>query len=965
MKSMPNLVQITMPEAAVHRPGERGIALIMSLSILVMLTMLVFGFAGIMQVEQKATSNMASLSSARIIAENGVERVRARLWERLQRDPFYCPDSLISLPSGDDYATRAQWIEQGNDVWDFVPILQQEDRPIQPQPMRDAAGNILENPYRRNRDEPHYVDRQPLGDDIPLEPFWVAIYNGEDDDRPPLDRFKQRRRMIGRVAYFATAGSLDINASGARRFKDNFLVSNPTDYRGAGVSGREVFSPGLLEGLGWNANAAYRTGVASFINFRNLPDNTRPELYDFKRLPGQMRLFVSPQQLKLDPLNQGVGPAMGAFYNENEWYAIWPHLSLTSSSSELPVRAPADFNRLDLRSIYESADFMDLSPTELAQNDDFWNRWLEPLALAAENAGEFGRIQEDQDVLPYQIVANMRDFVDPDFLPTMLPPGLSMDGAPILGVEPTPLLHELIVGVRYDVEQLEPDDGGGGGGGGLMGPGLQMPKWKVTVRVRGWIRTFNPFRPDLFFLDDFFSPEKAKNYPKYMKNNSEIPSVEDYGVTFTSYVSGSFPRGQGGSGGGDEGFESLIELNTPDQGVNLQETGSNALRGGFRSFQVASDGGGGFDPANDGNGLVLLEEESGEIESRSEPRMTQAIRVRLGRLQLWRKDVDALIDHALPGSQPITISAVNLQSGEERFWSFGVRADPRVNRSQMSWAPRYQGVTLDYAISSTEDFDRDRVPGGLPAISDQVPEGVPLRELPDFYVRNGPFATVGEVGLIHTGYDFSTVRLLPDGDGRILDYLAATPISIVETETYVDPDQSDFVRHRVLENARGKVSVNTRKAPVLQALLSRIPTEVDGEDYFDIQQTEGKNGGTAIEEWIQLNWQRPEFWQDYGIGGICEIEGITINRKDAPATDYFQEEIIRRISNQITLDPTYTIMVWGQSVMQPMDPDAPLVLLAESKIMAVVQPEYEFIDGERRPVRLNLLSKRIIDDRGQ
>jgi len=73
--TMPIRRPVAYPEIARERPGERGIALIMSLSILVMLTMLVFGFAGIMQVEQKATSNMADLAAARVIAENGPSSV--------------------------------------------------------------------------------------------------------------------------------------------------------------------------------------------------------------------------------------------------------------------------------------------------------------------------------------------------------------------------------------------------------------------------------------------------------------------------------------------------------------------------------------------------------------------------------------------------------------------------------------------------------------------------------------------------------------------------------------------------------------------------------------------------------------------------------------------------------------------------------------------------------------------------
>ncbi|MDD8051882.1 MAG: hypothetical protein PHG55_11110 [Verrucomicrobiota bacterium] len=951
--TMPIRRPVAYPEIARERPGERGIALIMSLSILVMLTMLVFGFAGIMQVEQKATSNMADLAAARVIAENGIERARARIWEGLQEDPFFCPDSLISMPSDDEFATFAEWSDAPTGLWEFVPILQREGRSVEPLPMLDGTGTALENPYRLPS-----LPLQPGGSEIPLEPLWVSLYNGELNPKPGLAQLKMRQRMIGRTAYFATAGSLDINASGATPFQDAFLPLDQKVFRGAGVSGREVYSPGLLEGLGWAPNTAYSAGVASFINYRRLPNDLRPEMYDLRRLPGDMRAYISPEQLRLDPMNQSVAAGMGAFFNMNEWFAIWPHVSLHSTSWERPARAPVDFERLDLRSIYESAEFMNLSPTELAQNQAFWDRWLEPLSLAVVDAKEFARLQPDDDIMPYQLIANMRDFADPDFLPTQLPPNLSLDGAPILGVEPTPLLHELIVGVRYDVEQLESEEEGGGGGGGLMGPGLQMPKWKVTVRVRGWIRTFNPFRPDVLFFDN--DPALP-----YMDDEDAIPPVENYGVTFTSYVSGSYPRGQGSSGSGSEGFENMIELSTPGDGVNLVATPADAPRGGFRSFQIAADGGG-FDPADESNGILLLEEESGEIESRSEPRLTQAIRIRLGRLQLWNKAAAALVDHALPGNQPITISAINLQSGQERFWSFGVRSDPRVNRSQMAWAPRYQGVTLEYAASSTDDLDRDRVPGGLPLNSDQVPADVPLRELPDFYIRNGPFATVGEVGLIHTGYEFSTLRLLPEGDGRLLDYLSATPISIIENETYIDSAEEDFVRARVLEAARGKVSVNTRKAPVLRALLSRIPTEVDGEDYFDVLQTEGRvSGTTAIEEWLELNSTAPEFWLEYGLGGICELYGITVNRKGAPEMDYFQEEIIRRISNQITLDPTYTVMVWGQSVRDPIDPDAPLVILAESKMLAVLQPEYEMINDVRVAVGLKLLSKRIVDDRGQ
>ena len=183
--------------------------------------------------------------------------------------------------------------------------------------------------------------------------------------------------------------------------------------------------------------------------------------------------------------------------------------------------------------------------------------------------------------------------------------------------------------------------------------------------------------------------------------------------------------------------------------------------------------------------------------------------------------------------------------------------------------------------------------------------------------------------------------------GRLLDYIEAVP-----------PLEG------AAELARGKIAVNTRHGPVLEALLSRIPSEIaTGAFCFD-----AASRRDAVAQWLQRNCEQPLSWvTGGGIGGICELPKLTNDRKGSTGEtiewDYFREEVVRRISNQLTLDPTYTILAWGQAVVPPADPAAPLTVLAETRMMAIVQPERDPETG--LPERLRLITMRILDDRGQ
>lgn len=174
-----------------------------------------------------------------------------------------------------------------------------------------------------------------------------------------------------------------------------------------------------------------------------------------------------------------------------------------------------------------------------------------------------------------------------------------------------------------------------------------------------------------------------------------------------------------------------------------------------------------------------------------------------------------------------------------------------------------------------------------------------------FYVKNSPFASVGEVGYVHIGKQWRTINLDKHGQWSVLDKLT----------TAWPPEKP----------TPGKININTASKNVLQALPhidSQIAEEI-------INYCDGKEGPfDQIGEIAEVRgMQKLGFngWDDDGDGYVDEDDEI--------------EAILRKMSNLITVRSNcFTVISIGAVVKGDK-------ILAEKKIKAVV-------DRGVRPIKI-------------
>jgi type II secretory pathway component PulK len=192
------------------------------------------------------------------------------------------------------------------------------------------------------------------------------------------------------------------------------------------------------------------------------------------------------------------------------------------------------------------------------------------------------------------------------------------------------------------------------------------------------------------------------------------------------------------------------------------------------------------------------------------------------------------------------------------------------------------------------------LPGGSPRFRNwfwmpDVGEGKDKDDYSSFYVKNKPFANIGEVGFIHCGKQWRTIRLTQGGDWKILDKI-----------TVAEPPQLPV---------RGRININTAPKKVLEALPG-----------IDSSLTK------AI---INYGDRKGPFNEVGEILEILLIEKLGSNEKDDDGDGYVDEEdeneaIFRMLSNLITTRSNcFTIVSQGKMVRSE-------EVVAEKKLKIVV-----------------------------
>jgi len=193
------------------------------------------------------------------------------------------------------------------------------------------------------------------------------------------------------------------------------------------------------------------------------------------------------------------------------------------------------------------------------------------------------------------------------------------------------------------------------------------------------------------------------------------------------------------------------------------------------------------------------------------------------------------------------------------------------------------------------------LPGGSPWFRNwywmpRVGEVSPQQAETSFYVKNKPFASIGEVGYVHNGKQWKTVNLDKNGDWKILDKIT--------------------VAWPAKEPVKGRININTASKGVLQSLPgidSKLAEQI-------IEYCDSEKG--PFDE----------------IGEIAEVRGIQklgFNGLDDDGDGYVDEDdekeaILRKISNLITVrSNSFTLISVGRVIRGGK-------VVAEKKIKAVV-----------------------------
>jgi len=165
-----------------------------------------------------------------------------------------------------------------------------------------------------------------------------------------------------------------------------------------------------------------------------------------------------------------------------------------------------------------------------------------------------------------------------------------------------------------------------------------------------------------------------------------------------------------------------------------------------------------------------------------------------------------------------------------------------------------------------------------------------------FYVKNNPFACVGEVGYIHSGSQWRTINLDEDGDWSFLDKIT----------TAWPPE----------EPVRGRININTAARDVLKALPyidSKIAEQI-------IKYCDSEKG--PFDEIGEI--ARVRGMQKLGFNGWDDDEDGYVDEDDE------KEAILRSISNLITVRSNcFTIVSLGRVIENNR-------VVAEKKIEAIV-----------------------------
>ena len=699
----------------------------------------------------------------------------------------------------------------------------------------------------------------------PGEPWWVALVREYED---PVAA-SPRRDLAGRFAFLVIPNSVDLNAAG------NLSSASGDFSRNEGWTTSEVDLGGFLGLIGLSSvpyptaeamardivrryrygsdGGVYAPGVAS----GGLADDNRNN-YDWvtnqtARIPGALADRIDNDgDGQVDESNEGV----------NDPAEYDPVLLLGT-------------NRV-VKSVYDLYELGYLgTPTQNTAKENY-RKLLATGALTSYDENKGGRGQEvarlweaantDARYDPMdayeeyrtafagsgfgtndarQLSLNLIDFIDDDSLPTLYTN--QADGVVHHGVEETPLLDEVWISDYMRITVIAFDQNTGTTTyeiqhGLILGMEYVYPSWRSGA----------VFDADI--------------YPRFKVTNFSFRGDGSRDQFFpVSFPSGSFFDGAEQP---PVGSQARAQFNGARPGTH------KALNNEFVVFLLNR-------ATTTSRPSYLQYSFDIEVESRREGQNGDIVdwsTIRFGdRTQFVRRPVPA--------------------DGQQQWYVFSSSADdPRVNSERTDWtlSEPMPTATSSRLPAWIESYEPSYDPGPSATL-----EGSTNDTTYAFYVKNAPLSSPGELGRLHRGEPWRTIRFdttAPAADLNVLDRFT----------TAYDREAPVY----------GRINVNTDNLGALRALFGRLQFESDnGSRGF------GVNATDLAQAVID---RRPS----HGYQSLAEFAKSVSELYDhdvlpANPTDFEREELLRRIINLVTVRPTFTIYAVGQSLAAEESKDPP------------------------------------------
>jgi len=240
--------------------------------------------------------------------------------------------------------------------------------------------------------------------------------------------------------------------------------------------------------------------------------------------------------------------------------------------------------------------------------------------------------------------------------------------------------------------------------------------------------------------------------------------------------------------------------------------------------------------------------------------------------------------------------------------------DPRVKPVSYNWFALTNGVG-SMGSNNASAFNAVVTIGGIQSDGDISSH---------YYVKRGALSSVGELGYIHTGYPWRTLRLQPQNgessppDWLVLDLFSTTDSGSVTGRININAHIYDF-------NGASSTADRSRS---LYALTNATFSVAAANNIYDWV-------------WASTTWppSTPAFFTNdvYAfIGEVCEVDQVA----NAGSDDENKEERVRSIADLITTrSDTFTVWAWGQALQEIKSGGVVIGtnVVGEAKVQAVVQ----------------------------